>query len=90
MSLQKFLFNTGVKPSENRYRADYTEIWGTICLAFYVEPVPEGSSFECICENPNLKHDGNVIRRIKDGYRKGAYAYFKNNKLKKGIYNETV
>lgn len=82
MNLQKFLFNTGVKPEMNAYRADYTEIRGTICLAFHVEPVPSGSVFECICEHPNLKYDGNVIRKIKEGYRKGAYAYFKNGNVK--------
>ena len=82
MSLQKFLFNTGVKPDMNPYRADYTEVWGTICLAFHVDPVPAGSVFECICERPDLKYDGNVVRKIKEGYRKGAYAYFKNCNVK--------
>ena len=82
MSLQKFLFNTGVKPDMSRYRAAYTEIRGTICHAFHVEPVPAGSVFECICERPDLKYDGNVVRKIKEGYRKGAYAYFKNSNLK--------
>ena len=57
MSLQKFLFNTGVRPDMNPYRADYTEVWGTICLAFHVEHVPAGSVFECICERPDLKYD---------------------------------
>jgi hypothetical protein len=78
--MEKLYFNTGVKPWNSSKLSEYEEfINGEKHVAFYVEDIPENTTFYCACDEVNefyLNNSCYEIRKIVGGGLSYNYAIF--------------
>jgi hypothetical protein len=81
--MQKFYFNSGVKPWNCSVLHKGDEfIRGELHTAFYCKNVPKNANFKFICDDPNMKNEygktckSMIRRKIYNSRMIGKYAYF--------------